>query len=452
MAKLCLRNTRTLIVLSLLFLTTINLAQAQENTAVDITTKGLQIGQQVPNIILNNLSNYKDAQGKITATAKLSDFKGKLVILDFWATWCAPCVAMIPRMDSLQKQFEGKVKFISVSYQSEKEVLPFLARLEQQQGKQFILTTLFADKELNQLFPHIYLPHYVWIDENGIVKAITGYDDIRANKIEKALSNVYTLTQKKDYTITFDQAKPFLLNGNGGKGNNLIYHSVLTGYVEGIAGGFSTKKPDSLQSAKILLKNLPIPRFFQIAYGEGKEWFNKNRIKYLVKDTSNLVFDSRKQAYDSWIRTNGYCYELIVPPNLASERYKIMQQDLNNFLPKYQGGLEKQIKMCLVLVRTSTVDKIASAGGEYRYASSRFGFKMQNHSISRFIADLNVLYMQNSVYPVLNETGYKKWVDMEMNAPMGDIDEMNKALAKYDLAFVLQNREVNVLVIKDNNK
>ena len=441
-------NLKVLTLVTSLLIVTNQFTLAQNNAAIDITKTGIQIGQKVPDVLLSNLSNYQDTTGKEKETAKLSDFKGKLVILDFWATWCSPCVGMIPRMDSLQRQFKDKVKFISVTYQTEKEVLPFLARLEKHKGQKFDLTNLVRSKELNQLFPHIYLPHYVWIDGEGIVKAITGYQEITVSKIELALGKEYNFAQKKDLKLELDDNKPFLIDGNGGKGENLIYHSILTGYTEGIAGGALMKRPDSLQSGKLLMKNLSITKLLRYAFGEGKEWFNQNRIQFLVKDTSNLIFDG-KQSYHDWIRKNGFCYELTVPPNLVEKRYKIMQQDLIRLFPNYAFTVENQIRKCLVLIRTSSEDKIASAGGDYRYASNRFGLKMQNHSLSRFIADLEVLYMQTSPYPIVNGTGYKNWVDIEINAPMGNIIEMNKALVKYDLAFELQDREIGIIVVRD---
>jgi cytochrome c biogenesis protein CcmG/thiol:disulfide interchange protein DsbE len=47
---------------------------------------------------------------------KLADFKGKVIVLNFWATWCGPCKVEIPAFVELQKQYESQgVQFIGVS-------------------------------------------------------------------------------------------------------------------------------------------------------------------------------------------------------------------------------------------------------------------------------------------------------------------------------------------------
>lgn len=62
---------------------------------------------------------YPDVNGKMVS---LSDFKGKVVLVDVWATWCAPCRGEIPYLKRLEKEMKGKgVVFIGVSLDVEKD-------------------------------------------------------------------------------------------------------------------------------------------------------------------------------------------------------------------------------------------------------------------------------------------------------------------------------------------
>ena len=62
---------------------------------------------------------YPDVTGKMHS---LSDYKGKVVVVDVWATWCMPCKAELPHLEALEKEMKGKdVVFISLSIDTEKE-------------------------------------------------------------------------------------------------------------------------------------------------------------------------------------------------------------------------------------------------------------------------------------------------------------------------------------------
>lgn len=69
--------------------------------------KLLKPGTVAPDFILPMMNNYK---------VQLSEFKGKYVLLDFWATWCPDCRKDIPAVKELYDKYGSKVEFIGVSF------------------------------------------------------------------------------------------------------------------------------------------------------------------------------------------------------------------------------------------------------------------------------------------------------------------------------------------------
>lgn len=62
-----------------------------------------------------------DLKGRTNTNAT---FRGQVLLINFWATWCAPCREEMPALDRLQKQFEGKgLAVISISVDSEQSVI-----------------------------------------------------------------------------------------------------------------------------------------------------------------------------------------------------------------------------------------------------------------------------------------------------------------------------------------
>jgi cytochrome c biogenesis protein CcmG/thiol:disulfide interchange protein DsbE len=62
---------------------------------------------------------------------KLSDYKGKVVIVDFWATWCPPCRKGIPDLIELKNEYGDKIAIIGISVDTDSkgEVVPFIKKM-----------------------------------------------------------------------------------------------------------------------------------------------------------------------------------------------------------------------------------------------------------------------------------------------------------------------------------
>ncbi len=106
---------RNLLVI-LLFISTISLFGCSKNSdkIQSKETKIVTQNEQTVAVDENKAPNFSlvDTKGK---KISLSDYKGKVVIVDFWATWCPPCRRSVPDLIAIQKKYEGKVVIIGIS-------------------------------------------------------------------------------------------------------------------------------------------------------------------------------------------------------------------------------------------------------------------------------------------------------------------------------------------------
>jgi cytochrome c biogenesis protein CcmG/thiol:disulfide interchange protein DsbE len=117
----------------------------------------------------------------------LSDYKGKVVIVDFWATWCPPCRKGIPDLVDIQTEFGNKVAVIGISVDTETkdQVASFIESFN------INYTVLFATPDVVQSYGNIEsIPTSFIIDKNGnIVNQYVGLTpkETYINEIKKLI-------------------------------------------------------------------------------------------------------------------------------------------------------------------------------------------------------------------------------------------------------------------------
>jgi peroxiredoxin len=103
----------------------------------------------------------------------LSDYKGKVVLLNFWAKWCGPCLAEMPSMESLKTKLKDE-KFVILTVNMDKTDTASLKNFVEKKGYSFIVLPS-PDGPIQKLYNTSAIPLSFVIDKHGIIfSRITG--------------------------------------------------------------------------------------------------------------------------------------------------------------------------------------------------------------------------------------------------------------------------------------
>ncbi|MDM5358591.1 TlpA disulfide reductase family protein [Peribacillus sp. ACCC06369] len=147
----------------LLSLFTIAIVQAMDNEPKENDEKdslgGLKIGAKAPNFSLKTLDGKQ---------VELSDYKGKKVMLNFWATWCPPCKKEMPDMEKYTQQAGDDVVVLAVNIDPENDVQSFVDN----NGITFTipLDSQSAKNPVNERYKILSIPTTYFIDKKGIIR------------------------------------------------------------------------------------------------------------------------------------------------------------------------------------------------------------------------------------------------------------------------------------------
>ncbi|KAA8485382.1 thiol-disulfide isomerase/thioredoxin [Arcticibacter tournemirensis] len=424
---------RALVIGYIILLIILSISQVV-STFAQAPSKGLQIGDTIPEKIWHlplQVAGHPENRSTIT----LNDFRGKLVLIDFWATWCTSCIANFPKVDSLQKQFVEKLQVLMVTREGENKVLPFLTRYKKNHGTSPEHPSVLSDTLLHRLFPHRLIPHYVWITPEGRVAAITGPESLNARTVRMLLAGAPApLFVKKD----LDPEKPLFLPPLP-EGARLYQSLLLKGHYNGLGSGNRHYSNDSCRG--IAVTNSTALWLYQTAalalFEKHGELFTGRR---MVLNCSPEV--------SSGAPPNQYTYQLLLPAGREADLYSSMLSDLNRYLP-FRGVIENRQVNCLVLRLRGSTAMLKSKGGEpLNRLLDKAHPRLRNSPLRYLVVRLNQL--NRLELPVIDETDFSGKVDLDLDTSFDDLASLQRALKPYGLELVKAVRSIPMLVISDH--
>jgi len=371
-------------------------------------------GEQVPDIEFKQLLNSS------LKTAKLSQFKGKIVFIEFWATWCSPCVAAMPHLQELQKKYKNQLQIITITAETDKRIKLFLKTRPSN-----LIFAIDTGYSIAKLFPHATIPHSVLVDADGKLIANTRPDEINEMVIEKLLrKETVALTDKVDNMST-DFIKDYFFASDTVKSRLMIQPEIKGG------PGMSMRHSNSSVFAgrRLTMINLTLESMYRIAYGD----FAYGRV---IDQTGNEE-KNKKEMFCLDIITNKK--EDLLPTLKAEllKRFELQAKITLLLKPVYVLKVADYSKVDKLMV-SDKLDKEGYGGGSGTFSGDAVVFA----DIADYLESFGIVNL-----PVVDETNTNKKFNIQMVYQPEQPETLTKALADLGLKLEKSERRIDMLTL-----
>ncbi|MDR6784578.1 thiol-disulfide isomerase/thioredoxin [Pedobacter africanus] len=405
----------------------------------------LKVGQQLPDLEINRILYH--TPGK----AKLSDYKGKLIILDFWGPNCSSCIDDMPKMDSLQKYFGDKVVFLPIIHaiptkgfnKAFVNQIDSFWRITPKLFKTDLPTIL--DNDFAQYFPR-RVAFQVWIDGNRVVRAIAHPEYVNKKEIQKMLDGIYPQWESEIKEFSYEKpVSEYLVRPefSGLKDQN---YAFFTTYLRGI----DSYTDIDTSGSKILVsyKNADILSFY-------RKYLLTNGLTptNILLETKDSVRYFTKGYRNEWLRDNSYCYELKLNRKVDEKTLAdYIRQDANKYFG-LNGLIENRMAKCLILTKSKNGPK------KVVFSDKSNMTKISIEELYNGIRSLQNYLAQTTgknAWPILNESGVAKDISLYIPKKISfsspnDIPVLQKVLKTQGYDIVEGRRMQKMFVISEIN-
>lgn len=435
------------------------------------TEISLSIGDSVPEDFFQRVHEAVWTKTDQPTTVRLGAFRNRLIILDFWATWCGGCLHSLNKLDSIGKAMKSdEFVVIPVTYEQASVAGPTWRRLD------WDYLAIVRDSLLGQVFPTGGLPHQVWI-KDGQVIAMPRMDYATGDNIARVLKgqDPASMMHMQVTAGAVDLDKQAFVDGNG---ETAHYHKSTNGVIAHYLPGYRRHRlvvnrvgdTTALLAVNQRLEALFYQAFkYRIFQPYAKRENPNNVVVEVGEDLADRFYPPKKSAgrtgladdrlRTAWDSANLYGYQLWYPERISDTLARaMMQQDLNDFFGKHLG-IEGRIEyrqhetygVLRVLESIEHTKRALSrqAGPTYAYGQGRL-FSAINSAVHNG-SDIRV------TTPLADSTGVAPdyLITADLPKAMRDgwaLGRINRELMRYGLYVKLETKRVPVLVIRETAK
>lgn len=382
-----------------------------------VSSQTLQIGDKLPD--LNLPASLLPGNPKLVVyNISLQQFRGRVIILDFWATWCGPCISAMAKYERYQKKFGENLQVIGITH----EKLPRIQKFAGNRPVGFMLAVDTAE-QFRKYFSYRTIPHVVLIDPAGVIRAFAHSDDVTEEVIQKLLKKEDISLPVKADRVDFDMEADYF---NADPGTKESF--VLQPGIEGV-GSFSKIGQGVFKGRRISMHNFTIDGFYRMAYQ-----VSYYRMEYAVDEKE---FDYKNPR-------NRFCLDVIVRDS-GTGVYDKMKEEL----PKQfdvRARWEKRKKMVTVLKKGSeplSFLKSNQVNDLYGASSNHFvGEGVRIKALAEYLEGFGL-----TGTPVLDETGITGRYEIQMEWQPEKKGDWKEVFRKAGIEVVTEIRQIDVLVI-----
>ena len=216
----------------------------------------------------------------------------QIVVVEFWATWCPPCVKSIPHLTELQKQFKD-VRFIGVSSEEADVVKKFVTKMG---DKMDYSVAIDADGKTSAGYMEAFgingIPHAFIVDKEGRIVWHGHPMDGLDKAIEEVLAGKMDIEKAKKRNAAQKKLEAFYEAVSGGASEAKL--DTMAKELEALdteLSGIEPGKKFSANEARKAMKFQSLMRDYQLAMRSGKGGTNLARIEKLVEENAPADFN-----------------------------------------------------------------------------------------------------------------------------------------------------------------